>query len=150
MAVNTGKSNAKWIRVFVEDSGGDARDISPTVTNVTIPINYATSDVTAYSDGVTNVTIGQPAMVIAMDGVFSNLATTGSHTVLKDVVGYTGTNAPLTITIQIGIRKAPMTGDPEFEGVFYCTDYVVNGDLTWNATFQPASGTVPAWGTAVV
>ncbi len=146
MAVNTGKSNAKWIRVFVESSDGGNRDISPSTNNVTIPINYATTDVTGYSDGVTNVTIGQPSMVIAMDGVFSNAATTGSHTVLKGVVGYTGSNAPLTITIQVGIRKAPENGDPEFEGLFYCTNYVVNGDLTWNATFQPASGTVPAWG----
>ncbi len=153
MAVNTGKSNAKWIRVFVENSSGGDQDISAAVTNVNIPINYSNEDVTGFSDGVINVSIGHPAMNVTMDGVFSNTASTGAHTVLSDIVGKTdddSQNSPYTVTVQIGIRKAPMTGDPEFEGVFLCTEYNVNGDLTWNASFQPGSGTAPAWGTATV
>ena len=154
MAVNTGKTNARWIRVFVDDATADniARDISLDVTNVTIPINYSTADVTGYSDGVTNVTIGQPSMNVTMDGVFSNTALIGAHTVLSAIVGNNDDDAefsPYTVTVQIGIRKAPEAGDPEFEGQFLCSEYTVNGDLTWNASFHPGSSTAPAWGVVV-
>ena len=153
MAANTGKSNARWIRVWVDDTvgAGTPRDISTSVTNVTVPINYATADVTGYSDGVTNVSIGQPSMDVTMDGVLDNTATTGSHIVLAQILGIVddASNAPFTVTVQVGIRKAPEAGDPEFEGEFYCTSYTVNGDLTWNATFSPGSSTAPAWGVFV-
>ena len=153
MAANTGKSNARWIRVWVDDvTAGTPRDISTSVTNVTVPINYATEDVTGYSDGVTNVSIGHPSMNVTMDGVLDNTATTGSHIVLSGIVGIVdddASNAPYTVTVQIGIRKAPEAGDPEFEGEFYCAEYNLNGDLTWNASFHPASSTAPAWGVFV-
>jgi hypothetical protein len=148
MAVNTGKTNAKWIRVILEDSGGSDQDISAAVTNVNIPIIYSEQDVTGFSDGVTNVSIGHPGMNVTMDGVFSNTASTGAHIVLSGIVGLSDNssdNSPYTLTVRVGIRKAPETDDPEFEGVFYCLSYNVNGDLTWNATFQPGSGTAPAW-----
>ena len=146
MAPNTGNSHSKWIRVWVDDDGVPTlRDISADVTNVTIPINFDSQDVTGYSDGVRHVTIGQPSMVVAMDGVFSNTANTGSHIVLSAIVGKCADNT-YTVKIQIGIRKAPEATDPEFLGEFYCTDYVVNGDLTWSATFQPGIGTAPLWG----
>ena len=151
MAANTGKSNARWIRVWVDDqAGGTARDLSTSVTDVTIPINYSTADVTGYSDGVINVSIGQPSMNVTMSGVLDNTATTGSHIVLSGIVGKADNdadNAPYTITVQVGIRKAPESTDPEFEGEFYCSEYNLNGDLTWNASFHPASSTAPAWGT---
>ena len=150
MGLNTGKTNAKWIRIFVEDSSGSDQDISAAVTNVNIPINYDSQDVTGFSDGVTHVTIGQPAMNVTMDGVFSNTASTGAHVVLSDIVGKTdddSENSPYTVTVQVGIRKAPESGDPEFEGVFLCTEYNLSGDLTWNASFHPGTGTAPLWGT---
>ena len=150
MAVNTGKTNAKWIRVFVEDSAGSDNDISASVTNVNIPINYDSQDVTGFSDGVTNVTIGHPAMNVTMDGVFSNTVDVGAHVVLSDIVGKTdddSENSPYTITVQVGIRKAPESDDPEFEGEFLCTEYNLSGDLTWSASFHPGSGTAPLWGT---
>ena len=148
MAAFTGKSNAKWIRVFVEDSGGALRDISADVTNVNIPIVFDNADVTGFSDGVHNVQIGHPTMDLTMDGVFSNTAGTGSHIVFASIYGDTGANSPYTVKIQIGIRKAPEATDPEFLGTdaYYMTGYTVNGDLTWNATFSPGTGTAPAWG----
>ncbi len=150
MGANTGKTNAKWIRVILEDSSGGDQDISAAVTNVNIPIIYAEQDVTGFSDGVTNVSIGHPGMNVTMDGVFSNTASTGAHIVLSGIVGKSDNdsdNSPYTLTVRVGIRKAPESGDPEFEGVFYCLSYNVNGDLTWNATLQPGSGTAPAWTT---
>ena len=148
MAAFTGKSNAKWIRVWVEASDAGLEDISSDVTNVTIPIVFDNADVTGFSDGVRNVQIGHPSMDLTMDGVFNNTVDTGAHVVLSSIVGDTGANSPYTVKIQIGIRKAPEATDPEFLGTdaYYCTAYTVNGDLTWNATFSPGTGTAPAWG----
>ena len=56
----TGKTNAKYIRVWVDDETNTPRDISSDVTNVDIPQRWNTADVTGYSDGVTNVTVGRP------------------------------------------------------------------------------------------
>ncbi len=73
----TGKTNARWIRVFVDDSGTSARDISAGVSSVgTIGLTYDEADVTAYADGVHNVTLGHPSAPITMTGPVTNTATT--------------------------------------------------------------------------
>ena len=143
----TGKTNARWIRVSVDDSGASARDISTDVTSVgQIGLNYDTTDVMGYSDGVHNVTLGHPTAPITMTGNFNNTATTGSHIVLSGIVGQQ--SATITVTIQVGIKAAPAGGDPEWEGEYYCSSYLVDtSNGTWTATFEPGSGTAPAWGT---
>lgn len=140
-----GKSNARWIRVSVDDAAGTARDISTDVRDVNIPIEHAESDVTGYSDGVVNVTLGHASHNVEMTGVFNNTASTGAYTVLSGIVGHVSSTK--TVTVQIGINAAPTTGDPEYEGEFYCSAFKINGDLTWDASFRPASSTAPAWGT---
>ena len=151
MAVNTGKSHNRWTRVLVDSvTAGAAQDISPDVTSVDIPIIYATADVTGYSDEVDNFQLGHPSMNVTMSGHLSNTAGTGSHIVLSGIVGVVdedAANAPFTVTVRYGIRKAPEAGDPEFEGEFFCTEYNLSGDLTWTATFVPATSTAPLWGT---
>jgi len=141
----TGKSNARWIRVYVDNSADAAQDISADVSNVSgAGLDYETSDVTGYSDGVKNFTIGHPSSEIEITGPFDNTATTGAHTVFTGIAGSMA--ATRTLTVQIGIRAAPTTGDPEFEGEYYCSKYVVGGDGTYSAMLVPASGTAPAWG----
>ena len=56
----TGKTHARWIRVWCDDEVPTLRDISASVTDVTMPIASNTTDVTGYSDGVINFTMGQP------------------------------------------------------------------------------------------
>lgn len=142
----TGKTNSRYIRVSVDDSGGTARDVSASVTNVSsVGLTYAETDVTAYSDGVINFTLGHPSADLEFSGPFNNTASTGAHTVFSGIAGLM--TATYTVTIQIGIRAAPTTGDPEFEGEYYCANYRVNGDGTWTARMVPASATAPAWGT---
>lgn len=141
----TGKTNAKHIVVYVDDSGATARDITPAVSNISgVGLEYAESDVTGYNDGVVNFTLGHPSSEIEITGPFDNTATTGAHTVFSGINGQQ--SATVTLTVQVGIRAAPTTGDPEFEGEYYCSRYVVNGDGTYNARLVPGSSTVPAWG----
>ena len=142
----TGKTNAKHIRVKLDDSVPTLRDISAGVAQVSgVGLTYAEQDVTAYSDGIINFTLGFPSSDIELSGPIDNLATTGSYTVLKSIVGLQ--TATYTLEVQFGIRAAPATGDPNFSGEYYCSSLKLNGDGTFSARLVPASATAPAFGT---
>lgn len=141
-----GKTNSKHIRVSVDDSGGTARDISASVSSVSgVGLTYAETDVTAYSDGVINFTLGHPSSEIEISGPINNTASTGAHIVFAGIAGVE--TSTKTVTIQIGIKAAPTGGDPEFEGEYICSSYIVNSDGTYTARMIPGSSTAPAWGT---
>ena len=140
----TGKTNAKYIRVWVDDETNTLQDISSDVTNVDIPQVWNQTDVTGYSDGVINITVGQPGNNVTMDGVFNNAADK-SHDVLDAIAGFVTTTTGLRI--QIGILAAPSGTDPEWEGEYYCVEYSLSGDLTWHASFMPAGSSLGDWST---
>lgn len=141
----TGKTNARWIRVSVDDSGGSPQDISGSVSEINeVGLEYSESDVTAYSDGVINFTLGHPSAELEFSGPFNNTASTGSHVVFAGIVG--DESDTYTVTIQVGIRSAPEAGNPEFEGEYICSSYKVQGER-WTARMVPGSATAPAWGT---
>ena len=145
--MSTGKTNAKHIRVTIDDATA-ARDISTAVSNISgVGLSYAETDVTGYSDGVVNFTMGHPSSTIEITGPFTNLASTGAHTVFAAINGKEDSTYTCTVTVQIGIRADPTTGDPEFEGEYKCASYMLNGDGTYTARMVPGSATVPAWGT---
>ena len=142
----TGKTNAKHLRVTVDDNTPTAQDVSASVSSISgVGLTYEEQDVRGYSDGIINFTLGHPRSEIEITGPVSNLATTGSHTVFSAIAGDQTTLH--TLTVQMGIRAAPTTGDPEFEGEYYCSSYVMNGDGTYSARMVPAGATAPAWGT---
>ena len=143
MAVAAGKTNAKFITIDIDDYADAVRDISLSITDVSIPVTFDTADVTGYSDGVTRITTGHANHPLTMTGVYDTEALVGAHTVLSRLVGVLETST--TITIQIGIRAAPVAGMPEYEGLFFCTSLVYSGDLTFTAEFVPATTVAPAW-----
>ena len=140
----TGKTNARWIRVWVDDEVPTLRDISAAVNDVNMPWTVESSDVTGYSDGVINFTVGHPDTPITMSGDFSNTADTGAHDVLSAIVGQA--TPSVTVKIQVGILAAPSGTDPEYLGEFLCTEYSVDGSLKWNATFLKHGSSAPVWG----
>ena len=141
----TGKSHAKHITIDIDDYANVIRDISVGVTDITIPETFDTQDITGYSDGVRNVSIGQPNQNLTVSGVYDTTALIGAYTVLSRLVGVTNTST--LITVQVGIRGVPAGGDPEYEGLFYCTSLVFDGSMNFVAEFVPATSTAPAWGT---
>lgn len=142
----TGKTNAKHIRVSVDDMVPTARDISAAVSDISgVGLTYEEQDVRGYSDGIVNFTLGHPSSEIEISGPVSNLADVGAHVVFAAIEG--DQTITHTLTVQIGIKAAPVMGDPEFEGEYYCSSYVINGDGTYTARMVPGSGTAPAWGT---
>lgn len=144
----TGKTNARYIRVSFDDTGGTARDISASVSNISgVGLENQTDDVTAYSDGVRNFTLGHPTSEIDITGPLNNTASTGGHTVFSAINNAPYSQDSYTLTVQIGIRAVPTNGDPEWEGEYLLSSYMVNGDGTYTAHVVPATATAPAWGT---
>lgn len=143
------KISSKFLKVFVDDSVPTARDISGDVESVEIPYNYDEHDVTGFGEGSHNVLAGMANMPVTMNGNFNAAATTGSHTVLKSILGAT---ASKTVTVQVGQGAAATTGDPEWEGEYVLISYNVSasdpsGPLKFVATFNVSGATAPAWGT---
>lgn len=151
----TGKTHPRYIQVFLDDSAGTVRHISGSITNIgNIGLTYDQSDVTTIANSVKQYLTGYGDATIDLGGPFNNTAVaaspseSGAHPVMTSL---NGANVAATLTIQIGVRAAPTTGDPEFEGEFVVTNYTLAGtgtDLTWSATLKPAFGAAaPAWGT---
>ena len=144
----TGKTNARYITVDLDNIADSATDITASVSDISgVGLDFNTSDVTAYSDGVVNFTLGHPMSEIDISGPLNNTATTGGHVVFSAMIDAPYTLDSYTLTVQFGIRATPTGGDPEFEGEYLLTNYTVNGDGTYTAHLVPATATAPAWGT---
>lgn len=141
----TGKTHPSHITIDIDDYADVIRDISPSVTDVTIPITSDSTNVEGYSDGAINVTVGQPNQPLTIAGNFDTTPLIGAHTVLSRLVG--NISDSVTITVQIGIRAVPTGGDPEYGGLFYCISLVYDNALKFVAEFEPATSAAPAWTT---
>lgn len=152
-----GRTTSKWVDVRVHDSGGTLRSLPVDSVNG-VGLTYEEHDVTAFQDAVQNVLPGHPDLTIEITGPFDTSALaaagtlSGSHTVLKDIVGG---DTPLSLDVQVGIGHAWQAGEPQFgmtatstEGVI-CTAYTVDlANMQYSATFKVVGGTAPEWGTA--
>ena len=141
----TGKTHFKNVTVDIDDYANAVQDISPSITDISIPRTHDTQDVAGFSDTGINFQLGHVDAPLTMQGVFDTTALVGAHTVLSKLVGVIETST--TITIQHGIRAAPGGGDPEYEGLFYLKSLVYDGSLNFTAEFVPATSTAPDWTT---
>lgn len=152
----TGRTVKKWTDFRVHDSGAVLRSIPVDSING-VGLTYDESEVTAFQDAIKNVLPAHPSCQITITGPFDNSAAatagtlSGSHTILSGIVGG---NTPLSLDVQIGIRAAWASGDPQF-GItksttsgFICTAYTVDlAAMKYSATFSVYGGVAPAWGT---
>ena len=149
MTANTGRTNSKHIKFYLDDSGGTLTDLTAYVNTVgTVGLTYDTQDVTAYSDGSKNIVIGHPSASLTIGGPFD----TAIHT---HMTGINGGVTPLTLDIRVGIRHAWEAGEPQF-GItssatsgYLCHSYTVDLNAnTWSAVLDVFGPTAPAWGSA--
>ena len=142
----TGKTNRKHIIISVDDNNPTVRIVEASVADVSgVGLTYDTQDVTAYSDGWHNFTLGHPGSDLTFTGPIDNTANIGSHIVFSAIAGDMTTTH--TVTIAYGIRATATTGDPEWEGEYYCNSYLVDGDANYTATMVAAGATAATWGT---
>lgn len=147
MTAQTGRSNVKHIQVYLDDSGGTLTDITAGVNTVgQVGLTAATQDYTNWSDGVKNITIGQPSAPLTIGGAWNTVI--HAHMIAIDR-GVT----PLSLDIRVGIRHAWEAGEPQFGITSSSTSgYLVTGYttdfVTWSATLDVFGTTAPAFGTA--
>lgn len=149
MTAQTGRTHAKHITFKLDNSSGTLTDLSAYVNTIgTVGLTYDSQDVTAFSDGVKNVVIGQPGAPLTIGGPFDTV----SH---AHMIAINGAATPLSLDIQFGIRHAWEAGEPQF-GItssssvgYLCHSYVVDISAnTWSAQLDVFGATAPAWGTA--
>ena len=152
MTANTGRTNAKHIKIYLDNSGGTLTDLSAYGIEIgQVGLNHETTDVTAFSDGVRNITIGRPEAPLQWSGPFDTVL--HAHMVALLAAVAAGTNSPLSLDIRVGIRHAWEDGEPQF-GItqsatsgYLLHSYTTDG-VTWSAQFDVFGPTAPAWGTA--
>lgn len=164
MAVQTGRTVGKHIRVIIDDSGGVVRDIP--VSNIgDVGLTAATMNLTALQDAVQGFLTDQESFEITMTGPFDTAAAqstaasgaaaalSGSHTILSPIANL---STPLTWGIYVGMRHNWESGEPTFgltssaTSGFLVRDYIVKSDGTYSIVVYLYPGSSkPAWGTAV-
>lgn len=158
MTANTGRTVKRWVDVRIDDSGGTLRSI-PVSSIGGVGLDYPEVELVAFQDAIKGVLLDTPEFETEISGPFDTTAAqtagtlSGSHTILN---GVNGGSTPLTFDVQIGIRHAWESGEPQFgitssaaNGVLV-TGYQVNlEDMTYTAKIVMAAGSAaPAWGTA--
>jgi hypothetical protein len=157
MTAQVGRTVSKWTDFRVDDSGSTLRSIPVDSING-VGLTFDESEVTAFQDAIKNVLPNHPDVQITITGPFDNTTAqsagtlSGSHTILAPIVGG---NTPLSLDIQIGMRHAWESGEPQFgitssaSSGFLCTAYTVDlATMKYSATFRVIGGVAPAWGTA--
>lgn len=149
MAAQTGRTHSKWLTVKLDNSAGTLTDISAYVSTIgQFGLTYDTQDVTALSDAVKNIVIGQPGAPITLGGPIDTVINT-------HMAAINGANTPLTLDLLMGIRHAWEAGEPQF-GItssatigYLCFAYTVDPVAnTWSASLDVFGPTAPAFGTA--
>jgi hypothetical protein len=142
------KLAGRWLKVLLDDGTGNPQDISNDLDSINIPNEFGEIDVTGFGDGAENSMPGLSNFSVEITGTFNPAAGNGLFTVLKAINGvYEGH----TLTVQVGQNAAPTSGDPEFEGEFWCQKMNVSatptGKTVINGSLRVYGATTPQWGT---
>lgn len=157
MTANTGRTTSNWVSFNVHDSSGTLRTIPVDSING-VGLTYPELDLTAFQDKVRGVLPETPDCTITITGPFDTTPAqavgtlSGSHTVLSAINGGV---TPLTLDVQVGIRHAWESGEPQFgltaspSTGFLCFDYNYDPSAgKYSAKFRCYPGSdAPAWGT---
>jgi len=128
----SGRTVLKHCRAYIDgyDMSGYTRSYGP------LEEVFDEAGVTALTDEVRSVLPGHTRMSMGMlNGIFDNTETYGLHVAMSSGSG------TRTVMLPIGMRAAPVAGDPTFCGQFEQLDYVQEGDgmLTVSIPFGATS-----------
>ena len=135
------KSSGITTTVSVDDGGAVLRDISTSVTSLTINTPRGVQDITGMDKSAVERLLLLADATVEMGGVFDPTATTGSHTVLRTVPSTT-----VTRTVTIVFNSTPTaTLSMEMLASNYTLTRAQSGELTWSCSFALQSGSAPTW-----
>ena len=139
----------RWITVEVDDSGGDARDLSADVVPGSMSglggKSFEEVEMTGVSEAMKNFLAGHWSHEFSAQFYLNDTATTGALTVLQGKVGLVG-----TLNIEFGSGAAPTTDDPQWDGEYLlveCPIVLAGNKPVLAARFVVSGAVAPAWGT---
>lgn len=135
---------------FLLGKAGGSMTVIPIDTLGDVGLDYPVEELAAFTDAIKGVLVSKPDFSLDFGGPFD----TTTHAYLSAVAG---TMTAMSFDVQIGIRHAWESGEPQFgvtgvvasnSGVML-TNYKVSGNK-YSATIRMISGSAvaPAWGTA--
>lgn len=131
------KENGLGMSIAVDDSGGTPRTISNDITQFELATPKAVQDVTGVDKSAVERLLLLADASFSPQGVFNDGANM-SHTVLKTI---SSTSVARTVTITHSGQSLAC----EMLGTDYALTRAATGELTWQAPFVLADGTVPTW-----
>lgn len=134
------KESGIGMTVTIDESDGNARDISSDITSAGINTSQGLQDIT----GLGSAAMERLGLLrdgeLALTGVFddgSNLA----HEVFKDY--YTPVSGTFGRTVSVAISGQTWSAEMVIEN--YNLSRGSDGSLTWTATLRVCNGTTPSW-----
>lgn len=79
--------HSKDSRFLINDSGASLRNISGDLTDVGLPLEVATADVSGFGDTWTSHVIGLKSYSVSLSGIWTDTASVGTATVLDGLLG---------------------------------------------------------------
>lgn len=153
MAVQTGRTIQEFEKLLMGAAGGSMTDMKIN-SRGEIGIDYTEEEMSAWSDTVKGVIMGQANFSLDFGGPVDNTASTGPSTLLRS---WHANHTLLSFDLQQGVRHAWESGEQQFglTGVIatntgvIVTKYKESGGM-YSATIRCTAGcaTLPAWGTA--
>jgi hypothetical protein len=127
----TGRTLQRFTRFYMDgyDLSGFGRAVGP------LEVAFDEVNMTTWTDAVLGYLSNHPQVNVGtLSAIFDNTATTGLHTVAI------GQGVQRTITVALGMRAAPVDGDPAFCGQFIQGAYQSTNDGGAIAVNLPFSG----------
>ena len=132
--------DSKESKFLLDDTGGTQRDLSAYITDVRgLPGPRNLNEVTALGDSGAKFIPGLQDVVITLNGIFDDTATSGPDAVLGPLRTHTS-----AVDFEYG-PEGTATGDVKYSGTCWVTTYDlrsrVGNRVEWSASLQ-AQGTV--------
>lgn len=153
MTANTGRTVPAFTKLLLGAAGGSMYDMKIDSLG-DLGLDYEEVEMSAWSDAVKGVLMGQPDFSLDFGGPVDNTASTGPSTLLRTWVA---AHTLLSFDVQVGVRHAWESGEQQFgytgvvasnSGVMV-TSYKESGGK-YSATIRMVAGSAaaPAWGVA--
>jgi hypothetical protein len=132
------ESGLGWTTCSVDDSGGTARAVINDVTSLDFSTPRGVQDTTGIDKSAMERLLLLADFQITLNGVFNDAASTGFHTVFKDIGSTT-----VTRTTTLVVSGQTLANECVYSDASYSRS--ASGEFTMTVTGLLQDGTAPTW-----